>query len=1325
MKLGRGQGKALLVGAMGLLSFAALLSPSVWAQTYLYNQATFATGNSPAAVITADFNGDGRLDLAVVNQADNTVSILLGKTDGTFQQQVTYPTGASPNAIFAADFNGDGHLDLAITDSQANTVSILLGNGDGTFQPKVDFAVGNDPYALVAADFNGDKNIDLAVANNNDGTVSILLGNGNGTFQSPSTVTVGQSPESIVSADFNADGKPDLAVANYRGGSVSVLLGNGDGTFNASTVSVIPNPFSLLAGDFNNDGKVDLLTPDEYTGQLDLLLGNGDGTFQTPIAVNLAPYVTAVAAADFNHDGFLDLAVTQNEGGQNRLITLLGNGNGTFQPTINGPADGSPLALGDVNGDGQTDVIFCNGLSASASVLLGNSNGTFSTLSSIPLVSTAGIGVGASGDFNGDGKADLVVAQSGSPTGLLSVLLGNGNGTFQSAVSTATETAAALAMVAGDFNGDGKTDVGVANSNASTISVFLSNSSGNGTFQPPVDTIYSLTFVAFAAGHFEGTANPLDLAVTTTDPATNSNFVNIYLGNGSGGFTVGPQYPIASNITPLIVSSDFNGDGYADLAVTDGSQILVYLSKGDGTFQSAVAYPVPSSGNSIVLGDFNGDGVTDIAVGETNGVAVLLGNGNGTFQTAVSTPYNPGMTLAQAGDFNGDGKMDLVGRNSSGNYVFTGNGDGTFNGPLSLAIAAADAAVAAADFNSDGVADIALPDGGSAGVPPFVDVFLSGAAASVFPGSPNFGQVDVGAPGQPPLSLVLTSIGDVALSVPSVATTGDYSQINTCTTTLSYEATCQISVTFKPTAPGTRVGTVTITDNSITGPQVVPLTGTGLAPVASLSPATLSFGNQQVGGASAAQNVTLSNTGAAPLAIASITISSNFSQTNNCGSAVAAGGSCTFSVSFTPGILGPITGTLNVADDNNGTNGSIQSVSLSGTGVQPAVGLSTGGLGFGDESLNTTSAAQPVTLTNSGTATVTLSDITATANFAIAAGTTCTPTTALNPGGICLILVTFTPTAAGNLSGALTITDNAPSSPQTVHLTGIGTAPAASLSAPSVNFGGQILGTESGPKTFTFTNTGNQALTIKSINVTGDYIETNTCGPGLAINAVCAFTVFFKPTIGGTRSGAITITDNAGAGVQTVALTGQGEDFTLSAGSSPTSATVAPGGMATYTLTFNPLGGLNQLVQLACTKAPPASTCTVTPASFTPGGTAPTTVTVKVATSVGGLVAPVMRPIPPSPIGKPLLTLLGFLAFIAFAMRRAPNPSGLGRRRMAPVLTTLAMLALLALSMAACGGSGGSGPATPAGTYSLTVTGAVNPGTANLNHSVTLTLTVE
>ena len=168
--------------------------------------------------MAGDFTGDGRTDLAVANAYDDSVSVLLGNGDGTFQPQVTYAVGADPDAIVAGDFNGDGRLDLAVVNRDADSVSVLLGNGDGTFQPQVTYAVGANPDAIVAGDFTGDGRLDLAVVNagtfDYSGSVSVLLGNGDGTFQPQVTYAVGANPRAIVSGQFSGDGHTDLAVVN-------------------------------------------------------------------------------------------------------------------------------------------------------------------------------------------------------------------------------------------------------------------------------------------------------------------------------------------------------------------------------------------------------------------------------------------------------------------------------------------------------------------------------------------------------------------------------------------------------------------------------------------------------------------------------------------------------------------------------------------------------------------------------------------------------------------------------------------------------------------------------------------------------------------------------------------------------------------------------------------------------------------------------------------------------------------------------------------------------------------------------------------------------
>jgi hypothetical protein len=188
---------------------------SAQAQKYLYNYSTVCTGKSPIGAIFADFNGDGRVDLATANR-DNTVSVILGQPKGAFAPAVSYPTGTSPYAFVVADLWKDKKMDLVTVNmpngiDSPGTVSVLLGNGNGTFKPHVDYSVGNFPVGVVAEDFNDDGKIDLAIANDNDNTVSILYGNGDGTFQSQVLVAVGSfctSTKVVVTARFCSGSAP-------------------------------------------------------------------------------------------------------------------------------------------------------------------------------------------------------------------------------------------------------------------------------------------------------------------------------------------------------------------------------------------------------------------------------------------------------------------------------------------------------------------------------------------------------------------------------------------------------------------------------------------------------------------------------------------------------------------------------------------------------------------------------------------------------------------------------------------------------------------------------------------------------------------------------------------------------------------------------------------------------------------------------------------------------------------------------------------------------------------------------------------------------------
>jgi hypothetical protein len=383
------------------------------------------------------------------------------------------------------------------------------------------------------------------------------------------------------------------------------------------------------------------------------------------------------------------------------------------------------------------------------------------------------------------------------------------------------------------------------------------------------------------------------------------------------------------------------------------------------------------------------------------------------------------------------------------------------------------------------------------------------------------------------ITLVNNATATATLAISSITASGDFSQTNNCPSSLAVSMSCTINVTFRPTAMGTRNGTMSVTDNASDSPQTASLRGTGIAPVASLSPTSLSFGNQMVGTTSAAQVVTLTNTGTASLSIASIATSGDFAQINNCPSTLAVNVNCTINVTFTPTATSTRNGTLSVTDN---ASGSPQTVSLGGTGIAPLVKLLPSSLYFGNQAVGTASAARAVTMTNTGTASLSISGIAISGDFAQA--NNCASALAVNAS--CTINVTFAPTAKGARTGTLSVTDNASGSPQTVSLSGTGLAPIVSLSPTSVSFGNQAVGTTSAAQPVTLTNTGSSSLSISGLTASGDFAQTNNCTSALAVNASCTINVSFTPAASGTRTGTLSVTDNASSSPQAVSLIGAG-----------------------------------------------------------------------------------------------------------------------------------------------------------------------------------------
>ena len=446
-------------------------------------------------------------------------------------------------------------------------------------------------------------------------------------------------------------------------------------------------------------------------------------------------------------------------------------------------------------------------------------------------------------------------------------------------------------------------------------------------------------------------------------------------------------------------------------------------------------------------------------------------------------------------------------------------------------------------------------------------VALSGTGdapvASVSSSSVAFGNQSVGA-SSTAQAVTLTNSGNAALSVTSIAVfgtnAGDFAQTNNCGISVAAGANCTISLTFTPSAAGSRAASLAINDNATGSPQSVSLSGTGISTVANVSPSSLAFGNQSVGASSTAQAVTLTNSGNSALSVTSIAVfgtnASDFAQTNNCGISVAAGANCTISITFTPSAAGSRAAALAIADN---AAGSPQSVSLSGTGISTVASVSPSSVAFGNQSVGATSTSQAVTLTNSGNSALSVTSIAVFGSSASDFAQTNNCGSSLAAGANCTISVTFTPTATGTRTATVTLTDDAASSPQTVALSGTGNAAIAGVSASSLTFASQAVGATSAAQTITLANSGNVTLRITGIALSGtnagDFAQTNNCGSSVAAGASCAISVTFKPIATGTRTAAVAITDNDTGSPQTVPLSGT--IATTVASASPSSLTFA------------------------------------------------------------------------------------------------------------------------------------------------------------------------
>ncbi|MGA9896841.1 MAG: choice-of-anchor D domain-containing protein [Terriglobales bacterium] len=429
----------------------------------------------------------------------------------------------------------------------------------------------------------------------------------------------------------------------------------------------------------------------------------------------------------------------------------------------------------------------------------------------------------------------------------------------------------------------------------------------------------------------------------------------------------------------------------------------------------------------------------------------------------------------------------------------------------------------------------------SAAMPFFV--YQPGVAITAAPASLTFASQAV-ATTSTAKSVMLTNTGSATASV-SISGSGNFAEVNTCNGSLGAGASCTVKVTFSPTDVGAISGAVTVTDAASNSPQVISLSGTGVTPL-TLSPATMAFGNVAVGTTSAAKTATVTNNQATTLNF-TFAASGNYaavgSGTSPCGTSLAAGKSCTMSVTFAPTANGSINGAVTISDS---TIVKQQEVTLSGTGTGGSTAplkFAPASLTFANQAFNSASPAQTVTVTNSSASSVTLSAIAGSGNYTAAgSGTTpCKGGTVLAKNGACTMSVTFTPTYLGTIKGAITVSDNASVNQQILNVSGSAVLP-VTFSPVSLTFAAQNVGTTSAPQTVTLTNNLSTTLSKIAVSASGDFaLATNTCAATLAAGGQCAFSVTFTPSQTGSIKGAVTVSDSAIGSPQVVNLAGTGQ----------------------------------------------------------------------------------------------------------------------------------------------------------------------------------------
>ena len=608
-----------------------------------------------------DVNGDGLADLVVANGTPKQVNVYLKQPDDplNFRSAAPYAVGAEPVAVTLADVDGDGHPDI-ITANADDTVSILLNKGDGTFGAAEAFHVGPGPIKLAVADLDGDGHADIVTVGGSADDISVIMGKGHGSFGTHHEYPTGAGPAALAIGDLDGDGVPDVVVANTTDGNVSLLTGVGDGSFDPQApLPTGADPVAVGLADSAGGGIHSVVTASS-DGTVSVIIGDGHGNFAPHADYSMGDPVTTMATADMNADGLTDVVVAGTGGlnfNGNKTSIVYANDDGTLQA-------GKRVALGDLalgigsgdfDHDGNQDIVVGVPNQGVAQIWLGDGKGGFAH--GTDLTVSTGIQSIAVGDLDQDGNPDIAIVGG---TGSMLVFLGKGDGTFTASSQNpiATGNMPYKVVIAEVNTADRFPDIVTGNQNDASVSVFLGN--GDGTFRARQDFAAGGPVTDVDVGDLDGDRKP-DIV---TGNGSSASF-SVLPGNGDGTFQGHQDHPADSRVGGIALG-DLDEDGMLDVAVANnGTNVYgIYLGKGDGSFAAPVYYEANNGAGpaNIQLIDMDGDGHLDLvnSVDGSDFVTVLFGSGDGRFHNEADAATGPMPQAFTIGDFDKSGTLDIA-----------------------------------------------------------------------------------------------------------------------------------------------------------------------------------------------------------------------------------------------------------------------------------------------------------------------------------------------------------------------------------------------------------------------------------------------------------------------------------------------------------------------------------------------------------------------------------------------------------------------------------------------------------------------------------------